>query len=361
MKKRIILLIALLCIVFFLSGCWKANEPSGTDEQSFEIIDSAGRSVIIPEKVEKIACLYAFTGHALGLLEQDDKIVAVVEGLKRDKLFVKLFPDIDNALVPFTDGSINIEELIKADPDVVFVRSDTASNEQEMKKISELGIPAVCADYTNMEEQIQAVEIIGKVCGGDAVKKAEAYTKYYRKCIALAEERTKNLSAEEKIKVYHSVNEAVRTDSEDSLSADWMESAGVINVSVDKELNLVENKNYASLEQIFIWDPEVIIANEEGVANYILTDSKWKGLDAVNNRTVYQMPVGISRWGHPGSIETPLAILWLDKTLYPDLFKDIDLYKETKNFYKTFFSYTLSDQDVKDILSGTGMRIKKTD
>ena len=163
----------------------------------------------------------------------------------------------------------------------------------------------------------------------------------------------------QKIRVYHSVNEATRTDTKDSLPADWMEAAGVKNVSLDKQLNIVESNAYASLEQIYLWDPQVIIANEPGVSKYILTDSKWKGLQAVLNKKVYQMPLGLSRWGHPGSIETPLAMLWLDKTLYPQLFKDVDLVKETKYFYKTFFDYDLTDQQVSAILSGTEMRLSK--
>lgn len=91
----------------------------------------------------------------------------------------------------------------------------------------------------------------------------------------------------------------------------------------------------------------------------MLSDSKWSGLDAVINRRVYQMPVGISRWRHPGSIETPLAILWLGKTVYPQLFADVNLYAETKYFYQTFFDYQLSDEQVSDILSGTVMRLPK--
>ena len=71
------------------------------------------------------------------------------------------------------------------------------------------------------------------------------------------------------------------------------------------------------------------------------------------------MPIGISRWGHPGSIETPLAILWAAKILYPNLFKDINIRKETRQYYKRFYDYELSDKLLEQILSGTKMRRKK--
>ena len=82
-------------------------------------------------------------------------------------------------------------------------------------------------------------------------------------------------------------------------------------------------------------------------------------MDAAKAGNVFQMPIGISRWGHPGSLETPLAVLWTAKTLYPDLFRDIELKKELKYFYKTFFDYDLSKKMVEQVLAGRGMRLTK--
>ena len=71
------------------------------------------------------------------------------------------------------------------------------------------------------------------------------------------------------------------------------------------------------------------------------------------------MPNGISRWGHPGSLETPLAMLWTVKTIYPDYAGSIDIKAETKKFYKKFFNYNPSDQMINQILQGRGMRKTK--
>ena len=71
------------------------------------------------------------------------------------------------------------------------------------------------------------------------------------------------------------------------------------------------------------------------------------------------MPNGISRWGHPGSLETPLAMLWTVKTIYPEYSGSINMKTETVNFYKKFFNYTLTDQMAEQILQGKGMRKSK--
>jgi iron complex transport system substrate-binding protein len=108
-----------------------------------------------------------------------------------------------------------------------------------------------------------------------------------------------------------------------------------------------------------LWDPEAILANEPGVAAYIRNNPEWSAVSAVRNGRVFQMPIGISRWGHPGSLETPLAILWTAKTVYPDRFKGLDMNQEVREFYKTFFNYDLSDNMVQQILAGKGMRLTK--
>ncbi len=128
----------------------------------------------------------------------------------------------------------------------------------------------------------------------------------------------------EKARLYHSENQALRTIHSNALPADWSRAAGVINVSVGEQLNLVNNDYYASLEQVLLWDPDVIIANETTAMKYILGNPQWSGIKAVRNKRVYQLPQGISRWGHPGSVETPLAIMWTAKTVYPEKFEHID-------------------------------------
>lgn len=361
-QKRICILLLLL-LVLLITGC--SDSDSDLTKQNVKgtriVTDCAGREVTLPpaEEIQRVACLYAFTGHVTALVGGQDKIVSVVNGLKRDILFTTMFPAILEANVPYTEGYINIEELIKAKPDVAFVRFTTAANEGEMNKLKSAGIPAVVIDCNNMEEQILAISVAGEVLGGKSIKTAENYKKFYLDSIELAKKKTDNLSEDERIRLYHSVNEAVRTDEKGGLCDDWTRTVGVINVSTDKELNIMESKAFASLEQIYLWDPEMIIVNEPGVGEYMLTDQKWAELTAVKERKIYQMPIGISRWGHPGSLETPLAILWLGKTAYPELFSDVDLYKETKNFYKVFFNYELTDEDVDRMISGEGMRLEK--
>lgn len=59
---------------------------------------------------------------------------------------------------------------------------------------------------------------------------------------------------------------------------------------------------------------------------------------------------GIFAWNRY-SVETPLQLYWAAKTFYPDSFENIDIATETKNFYKTFFGYELSEENAANILA----------
>ncbi len=351
LKKSSILLI----IVLLLSS---SPDNSGQYKNSGKVVvDSIGREVIIPGNMERIGCLYAFSAHVVTMLGRGDDIKAVVFGSKRDKLLNEINPVIGDAGVPTDDGILNIEEILRLDLDLIFLKGETAQLESEIEKLERFGLSYIVIDYRTIEEQMDAIEIIGRAIGRE--DKAFEYNEYYRNTLNWTKEKLSGLGEGERVRVYHSVNEASRTDAPGTIGAQWTEIAGAINVSVGDTLRFHDNKHFASLEQIYLWDPDIIIFNQEGVGDYIMNSDKWGGLKAVRRKKVFQIPVGISRWGHPGGMETPLDVLWAAKKLYPEKFTDLDIRKETKQFYKDFFNFTVSSEMVDQILSGKGMRLSK--
>lgn len=210
-----------------------------------------------------------------------------------------------------------------------------------------------------MESQMAVIEMMGRVL--DSKNRAQDYTRYYRDIIDRVKKRTGNLPKDCRVRMYHSINEPFRTDGPGTLEADWTAACNVVNVSVGTMLKARKNKHFAGMEQILLWNPDMIIANEASVAEQIMADKKWAPIRAVRSKRVYAIPVGISRWGHPGGLETPLAILWTAKTAYPQLFEDLDLAGEIQGFYKRFFNLDLSPAVVDRILSGRGMRLRPED
>lgn len=356
---RLIVIIMLTSLLLTGCGPTEPQEASGghEDVSGFYIKDSFNRDAFIPDQVENIACLYSFAGYAVSLLGRGEDLVAVPDGLQRDVMLMEIVPQVREAAVPRTSGKINIEELLKLKPDIVIIRGDTANDEKELEQLDRSKLPYIVVDYTNIQEQQRAISIIGEAIGRS--KEAQKFNDYYNSIIKEVNGVVGSIPENERARMYHSENQALRTIHRDALPADWSKAAGVINVSVSEELNLVNNDYYASLEQVLLWDPDVIIANERTAVAYILGNPQWSGIKAVRDNRVYQLPQGISRWGHPGSVETPLAILWTAKTVYPEKFEHIDMEKEVEYFYKEFFGYELSPEMIQQILSGEGLRNPK--
>ncbi|WP_461204687.1 ABC transporter substrate-binding protein [Clostridium sp. DL1XJH146] len=358
MKKKISVLMILLMITCFFTGCSDTEKFIKDDSiEKVIVTDCIGRNVEIPAEIDKVGCLYAVSGHVVTMLGDGEKIVAVNGGLQRDKVLCEMNPAILDAVVPKVSGDINIEELAKVKPDVVFVERGVDDNSKLSKMFKKFEIPYLVVDFNTIEEQQNMVSMIAQVLGKE--EKAEKYNELYDELVAMVEDRVKDIKDEDKVTVYHSVNEATRTDAPDTLPVYWIEKAGAIDVSATEKLNLVDSAYYASLEQILMWNTDVILVNEDGVDEYILGQDQWKTLDAVKNNRVYKLPNGVSRWGHPTSIETPLAVVWTAKKLYPELFEDVNIEEITKNFYSEIFEYEIDDELVEKILIGKGMRDRK--
>lgn len=347
----------LLLTLLLLSGCSKAA-PAAALQTGVTVTDCAGRTITVPEQVDRVACLYAYTGHVAVLLGVEDRIVAVVNGLKRDQVMQRKVENLDDLPCPYNSGSVNIEELAAAKPDLVLLRVENLADAGEQEKLDGTGIPYVVVDYVTMEDQLYSIEMMGRVLGRE--DRAKAYTTWYRDTVAMVRERLSAVPEAERVRVYHSVNEVVRTDIPDTLSYEVLSAAGCRNVVTSAgELRLDGNKGMTTVEQIYVWDPDVVLATEPDAAAYFNTNEKFAGLRAVREGRVYQLPVGISRWAHPGSLESPLAVLYIAQLLYPDLFSDIDMRAELTACYERFFDIRLTEKDVDQILSGQGMRAPK--
>ena len=62
------------------------------------------------------------------------------------------------------------------------------------------------------------------------------------------------------------------------------------------------------------------------------------------------MPLGMYRSYTPG-VDTPITLLWLAKTAYPDNYKDIDIIERTIEYYRDVFGVNLTREQAESIFS----------
>ena len=131
-SKKLLSLILTGTLVFSLAGCQSTNRTEDTkdntkveQEATKTIVDHAGVEVEVPTKINRIvvgntwplaSALSVYLGGA-------DKIVGMHPasmGAAENGLLKEVYPEILNAKTDFIkDSQINIEELLKLNPDVV--------------------------------------------------------------------------------------------------------------------------------------------------------------------------------------------------------------------------------------------------
>jgi iron complex transport system substrate-binding protein len=174
--------------------------------------------------------------------------------------------------------------------------------------------------------------------------KANQLVDYYKAKVAMVQDMVSKVPQAERKTVYY-VSGKITSASSGVWGDSLIKAAGGINVTSDYAKGA--SGSDISVEQVMQWNPAVVVTQKgSGDANLkaITGDNRITDLSALKNNQVYQFPIGAFWWDRP-SPEAPLGVMWLAKTLYPAYTKDLDLKKETKEFYKTYYGYDLSDED----------------
>ena len=69
----------------------------------------------------------------------------------------------------------------------------------------------------------------------------------------------------------------------------------------------------------------------------------------MKNRRVYKIPIGAYRWD-PSGVDPPLMIKWAAKIQYPEIFADLDMRNEVREFFKYVYKFELTDEMLGEIL-----------
>lgn len=355
MKRNIsILSIIFLSLLVVMSGCSTSSTNSASAKTSNKqaaartITDDAGKQVSVPSTINRIADSWPAHNEVLTMLGAGDKIVATIHTPKSRPWLYKVNPAMNKAVNTF-NPVINIEELVKTQPDIAFV----SVGDKNVAKIQETGIPTVQLTFTNFKSLENTFIQTANILGGPAVQRAKMYNSYLNSKLKLVTDITSKIPQSQKLKVLHltSISPNI-VDGGGTIIDAWIKAAGGINVAASVKGNFKP----VSMEQILKWNPDVIIlgTGNSGLgaqnANLLKTDPQWQQINAVKNGRVYNNPNGAFMWDRYGA-EEALQIQWAAKTLYPDKFANLDMNQITRSFYQQFLNYDLSKADADRILN----------
>lgn len=377
-KNRMGMFFTVVVLLVSLTACGNSKTASTTqsppakDSQTkvsaqwapITVADMGGRNVTFEKPVKK-----AYASNLIGILFirsiDITKLGGWTNALSEDE---KKFVPEQYWKLPMLGGwssanpSANIEELVKANIDVIFVTAivnpklvDMANNIQ-----SQTGIPTVIVS-SDLNKMGEAYGLMGKVL--ENKDRAAILGKYCTDELAKTKELIGNIPETKKVTFYYAEgDQGLETDPSGSMHTQAFDFVKAINVAKigENTANGIVGQSVVSLEQVLKWNPQFIIRNSTYTAadptksvTALLNNPDWAGIDAVKNKKVYQTPGLPNNWIDRGpSVNRVLGVKWLANLFYPDYVK-IDIRSEAKKYFNLFYNIDLTDQQLDYILAAS--------
>ena len=253
----------------------------------------------------------------------------------------------------FGKSTGNYETFISLEPDLILA-SDAATVEERQSKFGSIPVVSVNVfdTYDTMPESIRKMGVIL-----DAEEQAQKLVDYYDEAVEYVASVLANINNEDKVTVYYAEGDGgLRTDPSGSQHTELIDFCGGSNVAVVED-QTGYGMTSVSMEQILIWNPDIIIigrAADATLYDQILSDPVWANIQAVKDGRVYLRPNNPFSWfdGPPGMNEI-VGIYWMIQTLYPEQCTDLDLKAKVQEFYLDFYHYNLTDADYTALMANT--------
>ncbi len=358
--KLLLLLIASIAIITLYSceNDESSNGTNNTDNNTITITDHLGIEVTVPKNIETIAIgkIYPLPSVVAIFFDSAEKIIGMPEQCMtaaQSSLLGELYPEILNAETDYINGAnLNIEALLELNPDIFLYNAADVQHGEICRKA---GIPAIAVsvnkwDYDAVVTLENWIELLSQIFPENEKKKL--VDNYSKEVMDKINERTKNLSEADKEDIfflYQYTDTMIATSGNRFFGQWWADAVGAKNVG--QEINK-DNSVTVNMEQIYTWNPECILITNFTTAQpeTLYDDPKWAEIDAVKNKRVYKMPLGMYR-SYTCGVDTPVTLFWIAKTVYPEIFKDIDIIEETKKYYKDVFGVNLTNEQAEQIFA----------
>lgn len=322
-----ILVLALLVVWFSVLGYPSEVVTAVTVE------DGLGRTVEVPENVERIVGLEAGALRLITYLEATDLVVGVEEFEKRDRKrpYRLAHPELANlqSIGPIHGG--DPELIAAARPDVIFWTYTTKGKANDLQ--NKTGIPVVGLNYggagtMNWDSFYSTLRLVGKVL--DKEGRAEEVVEFFKDEISNLRE-LRNSGTESSISVY--VGGIGQRGARGIVSTEpAYPPFSFLNLNNVAGKLGVEHA-FINEEKLLQWDPDYLFVDEAGLSlvKRDLNQSTFKGLSAVRSGKVF----GLLPYNYyTTNFGTVLAnAYYAGKLIYPAAFEGVNPVEKANELY----------------------------
>ncbi len=362
--KRFVCLLLVAALTLCFAACGKKGGETPEDvKEGFHVVkDHLDIEVSVPNEIDRIVVcdILPLPSVLTVFFDSASKIVGMSQPsltAAQNGLLGELYPEILNVETGFIDGTnVNVEELMKLEPDVVFY---SASSAELGEKLRNAGFAAVAIsvnkwNYDCIETLDNWIRLLGEIFPEN--DKAERVKQYSAEALEMVQSRLETVPESERPRAFFLFKydeSTLMTSGAQFFGQWWADAIGAVNVGNELQ---TDNSVTVNMEQVYSWNPDLIFITNFTTAGPVdlyqntVGGYDWSVVDAVQNNRVYKMPLGMYRSYTPG-VDTPVTLIWMAQAAYPTLFEDIDIIIAAKNYYRDVFGIELTDAQAQSIFA----------
>ena len=351
MKKRIAFLLALLLL---LSACGKAPAAAAPG-QTIVFTDDCGREVELPSPISRIAATGPLSQIVLYTLAPDmlvglaSKWSGSAEGIVPEKY--RQLPYLGQL---YNTANLNVEELALAGPQVIIdIGRVMSTSDSDMDALhQQTGIPTIflSADFESLPQTYRSLgQLLGKQ--EEAERLAAFCERVHGRTLSILEQVGDNKVTA----LYIKGEEGTSVLAKGSPHAETLDLL-TDNLAVVDSPSSKGSGNEVTMEQIALWDPELILFDEDSIYDTVSGLDTWNTLSAIAGRNYLEVPESPWNWlGTPSAAQRCLGMIWLTAQLYPE-YCDYDPQAEILEFYELFYHCELTQQQYEALTANAFVR-----
>lgn len=335
------------------------NQLSGTHV----VVDHAGNQVEVPNNIERVVIdqipilstyMAYFKGSAPHIVGYSGSFKETISETALKNIAPELLESSDTV---YAQSDLNIEEIIKLKPDVIFYN---ANNKEHAQILASSGIPSIGFATVGADSPADPIErykqwlmLLEDVFGEKG--KMDGFIEAGDKIVIDVKNRIENIPEDKRpssMILFKLIDGVPQVSGKGVFGDYWLQHLGVKNVAE-------EAKGFAqvSFEQIYKWNPQILFINGPGLLKLNRQDvieNKVEGIDfstiqAVKDERVYNTTLGMWNWFTPNP-DAPLVLAWLACNTYPEEFSDYPLETVIRDYYKDFYGYEITDEEMEGML-----------
>jgi iron complex transport system substrate-binding protein len=307
------------------------------------VSDSAGRTVPVPARVERVfpagppAAIFLYT------LAPDLLIGWPRANRREEREF--LLPEVGGrpevGRITGRGNTANLEVVLALKPDLIL---DVGSLNPTYVSLADRVQQQTGIPYALLDGRFDAIPLeyrtLGELIGRP--EQGESFARLSADIINTIARRVNSIPPERRPRVYYARGpRGLETGLSGSINVETIEFVAQ-NVAGGSRGGL----------KVLLWNPDVIITIDRDFAANVWNDPAWAPVAAVRARRVHLSPKLPFGWiDFPPTVNRLIGLWWLAKILYPALFPE-DLRALTRDFYNRFYHVTPSDAQIERVLAG---------